>query len=77
MARTINANLLEQKISKAEQDVVKTRKAYETATEELKKLLDKRDAFRSQELMALISDSSLSYTEIVKLIKNAVAEDEE
>lgn len=47
MARTINMGTLEQKIEKAEQEVVKTKRAYDTATSELKKLLDKRDAIRS------------------------------
>lgn len=77
MARTINTDILEQKIEKAEQEVVKTRKNYEEATAELKKLLDKREAIRSQELMKLIADSPLSYNEVVKLIKNAGQQNEE
>lgn len=71
MGRTMNVESLEQKIAKAEQNVVKTRKAYESATAELKKLLDKRDAFRSQEIMSIISDSPLSYEEVVNLIRKA------
>ena len=73
MGRTMNVESLEQKIVKAEQNVVKTRKAYESATAELKKLLDKRDAFRSQEIMSIISDSPLSYEEVIKLIRKAGA----
>ena len=73
MGRTMNVESLEQKIVKAEQNVVKTRKAYESATAELKKLLDKRDAFRSQEIMSIISDSPLSYEEVVNLIRKAGA----
>ena len=51
MARSINMEALEQKISKAEQEVVKAKNNYDTATASLKKMLDKRDAIRSKELM--------------------------
>lgn len=77
MGRTLNIESLEQKIVKAEQNVVKTRKAYESATAELKKLLDKRDAFRSQEIMSIISDSPLSHEEVVNLILKAGASEVE
>ena len=78
MARTINMNSLNQKIEKAEQEVVRTKKAYDTATAELKKLLDKRDAVRSQELLKAVADSPLTYAEIITLIKSGgkTSEDE-
>lgn len=71
MARNVNMEALEQKISKAEQEVVKAKKNYDTATASLKKLLDKRDAIRSQELMKAVTDSPLSYDEIIVLIRSA------
>ncbi len=71
MARNVNMEVLEQKISKAEQEVVKAKKNYDIATASLKKLLDKRDAIRSQELMKAVTDSSLSYDEIITLIRSA------
>lgn len=77
MARTVNVDLLDQKIEKAEMEVAKARRNYEEATAELKKLLDKRDALRSQEIMKLIADSPLSYNEVVDLIKNAGGQTEE
>ena len=77
MARTVNTDLLDQKIEKAELEVATARKNYEEATANLKKLLDKREAIRSQELMKLIADSPLSYTEVVNLIKNAGHKTEE
>ena len=70
MARTINMDSLNQKIEKAEQEVVRTKKAYDAATAELKKLLDKRDAVRSQELLKAVADSPLTYKEIIALIKS-------
>lgn len=77
MARTVNVDLLDQKIEKAEQEVVKARKNYEAATSELKKLLDKRDAIRSQELLKMVSESPLSYNEIRDLIIKAGRKDDE
>ena len=40
MARQISMESLEAKIEKAEQNVIRTKKAYGVATEELKELLD-------------------------------------
>ena len=53
MARKMNLNTLEQKIEKAQQDVVKTRDAYNAATARLKELLDKRDALKKEEICFL------------------------
>lgn len=77
MARMVNADLLDQKIEKAEQEVAKARKNYEVATSELKKLLDKRDAIRSQELLKMVSESPLSYNEIRELIMKAGRKEDE
>jgi len=79
MARSVNMDALNQKIEKAEQEVVKAKKAYDMATSELKKLLDKRDAVRSQELLKAVADSPLTYAEIIAMIKTGGknAEDEE
>lgn len=54
MARQISMETLNAKIEKAEQNVIRTKKAYESATEELKKLLDKRDAIKRDEIMNAI-----------------------
>lgn len=82
MARAINMELLEQKIRKAEQEVAKAKRTYDTATAELKRLLDKRDAIRSQELIKAVAESPLSYEEIMAFIKSGsvsseTAEDEQ
>ena len=71
MARTMSMDILDQKIKKAEQEVVKAKRSYDLATAGLKKLLDKRDALRSQELLKAVAESPLSYDEIIRLIKTA------
>lgn len=53
MGRIISKETLEKKIEKAEQDIIRTKKAYDVATTELKKLLDKRDALRQEEIMSV------------------------
>ena len=43
------AATLDQQIEKAQERVIKTRQAYDAATDTLQKLLDKRDAKRKDE----------------------------
>lgn len=71
MARNVNIEALDQKINKAEQEVAKAKRNYDAATAGLKKLLDKRDAIRSQELMKAVAESPLSYEDIIALIRAA------
>jgi flagellar biosynthesis chaperone FliJ len=71
MARTVNMDVLDRKIEKAQQEVSLAKKKYDEATKELKKLLDKRDALRSQEILKVVAESPLSYQEVVKLIQDA------
>ena len=71
MARSINIEALDQKINKAEQEVAKAKRNYDAATAELNKLLDKRDAIRSRELMKAVAESPLSYKDIIALIRAA------
>ena len=77
MARGININTLELKIEKAQQDVAKAKKAYDSATAVLKDLLDKRDAFRKNEIMDAIAKSDKSYEEIMMYIRGPVSTEDE
>lgn len=74
MARVIGMELLEQKIEKAQEDVVKSKKKYDAATAALKKLLDKKQTLRMEEVMVAISKSSRTYEEIINFI---IAESDE
>ena len=44
MARKINRDVLDERIEKAQEDVVKAKKKYDASTATLKQLLDKRQA---------------------------------
>ena len=71
MARTMNMEALDRKIEKAQQEVSVAKKRYDSSTAELKNLLEKRDAIRSKELLKLVAESSMTYEEVIKLIRNA------
>lgn len=68
MAKQISMESLEAKIEKAQQSVIRTKAAYDAATENLKKLLDKRDAIKRDEVMAAVIKSKKSYDEIMKFL---------
>lgn len=59
---------MEQKIEKAQQEVVKTRDAYNASAARLKELLDKRDSLKKEEIYAAIAKSNKSMDEILRLI---------
>jgi len=65
MGRKIEKDVLEERIEKAQEDVVKAKKKYDATTATLKQLLDKRQAMRVEEVMAAIAKSNRSYEDIV------------
>ena len=71
MARTRKTSIeaLEEKIEKAEKDVITAKKKYDEATANLKQLLDKRDALRKEELIVAVTKSSRSYEEILAFLE--------
>ncbi|GAB1475483.1 hypothetical protein MASR2M70_17690 [Bacillota bacterium] len=69
MARATGMESLEQKIEKAQADVVRTKQKYDVAIAALKDLMNKRDALRRDELITAIMKSSKPYDEILQFIK--------
>ena len=61
MARTrrTSREALDEKIEKAEADVIVAKKRYDHATAVLKELLDKRDAIRKDEILSAIVKSGI------------------
>lgn len=70
MARTMGMDVLEQKIEKAQEKVIRTKAAYEEAVDDLQKLLDKKTALQTDEIMKAIAKSAKSYDEILKFIND-------
>ncbi len=77
MAREVNAELLESKIEKAQEDLVKAKRRYDTAAATLKDLLDKRDALRNKKLLAAIAQSERSYEEIMQYLQSDSEEEQQ
>ena len=68
MARGRKTETLEQQIEKAQDKVIKTKQAYDSAVDVLQKLLDKRDAKRKEDLWNAIIKSEKSYEEILDFV---------
>ena len=68
MARVTTMASLEQKIEKAQEQVSKTKKAYDTAIATLSDLLDKRDAIRKDELIKAMAKSDRTYEEVLEFL---------
>lgn len=75
MARKTSTELLDSKIEKAQEDLVKAKHRYDTAAAALKDLLDKRDALRQKKLMEAVAQSSRSYEEIMQYLQSESEEE--
>ena len=75
MARTrkTSKEALEEKIEKAEADVIAAKKKYDQATANLKELLDKRDAIRKEEILSAVVKSGRSYEERFFFLPHTIA----
>ena len=68
--RQITAESLEEKISKAQNKLVATKKAYDEAAQDLRDLLEKRDAIRKDELYDKLINSKWTFEQVIKLIES-------
>ena len=68
MARVTILQAVELKIEKAQEQVSKTKKAYDTAIANLSNLLDERDAIRRDELVKAIMKSNKTYEEVMAFL---------
>ena len=68
---------MEEKIQKAQEKVIKTKAAYDTAVESLQKLLDKRDAQRKDELWDAIIKSNKTYEDILQYVVEGIDVDKD
>ena len=68
---------MEEQIQKAQEKVIKTKAAYDTAVESLQKLLDKRDAQRKDELWDAIIKSNLTYEDILQYVVEGIDVDKD
>lgn len=64
----MKANELNQRIEKVRKRVEESKAAYERASKELNKLLDKQKLMQAEEIMNAITKSGKSYEEVLKSI---------
>ena len=64
----MKANELNQRIKKARKRVEESKAAYERASKELNKLLDKQKLMQAEEIMNAITKSGKSYEEVLQSI---------
>lgn len=80
MARTKKQpgmDALNQLIEAAEAEVIRTKKKYDEATDNLKSLLDKKKVLQTEELMNAVMKSSHTYEEILRFIQSPPSEEDE
>lgn len=77
MARMTTMDALETKIEKAQEQVSKAKKQYDTAFAKLSDLLDKRDALRRDELVKAILKSDKTYEEVLEFLGTNTDEEDE
>ena len=59
---------LEQQVEKAQARLIRAKAAYDSAVDDLQKLLDKRDAMRKDNMWKAVIKSGKSYDEILRFI---------
>lgn len=74
--RKNSKDALDEKIEKAEADVIATKKKHDDATANLKQLLNKKDAIRKEELIAAVEKIGRSYEEILAFLNTDSAKAE-
>ena len=60
---------IDEKIEKAQEDVMRAKERYDSALENLKLLLEKKDEQKKAELISVIDDCGISYDEIINMLK--------
>ena len=76
MAREMKSDVLDAKIEKAQEDLVKAKHKYDAVAATLKNLLDKRDAIRQKKLLDAIAKSGRSYEDIMQYLQSDSGKDE-
>ena len=67
---------IEEKIEKAQEQVVRTKEKYEAAVAALEELLAKKKAIQNEELLRLFAGSNKSYEEVAAFLKEGISEEQ-
>ena len=69
MARARRTVSIDEKIAAAQEQVVKAKARYDKAASELRRLIEKRDAMRKDELWDAVVASGKSYDDILAMVR--------
>jgi len=61
---------IDEKIERAQREVIKAKEKYDAAVNELKELQERRKEIQSKELMEAFQESRRSYEEIIAFLKS-------
>jgi len=76
MARTKSNASLDEQIEKAQERLEKAKAQYDSATAELRKLLEERETRRQKLLMAAIAKSDKSFEDILRFLDSKPSTDD-
>jgi hypothetical protein len=71
MARTVDMEVLEKKIEKAQDDVIKVKQKYDIVVSKLSDLMDKKDAHKKEQLITAIMKSNKTYEEVLSFLNES------
>ena len=71
MARTRRPVSIDEKIAAAKEQVVKAKARYDKAAAELRRLIEKRDAMRKDELLDAVVVNGKSYDDILAMVRSS------
>ena len=71
MARTRRTVSIDEKIADAQEQVVRAKARYDKAAAELRRLIEKRDAMRKDELWDAVVASGRSYDDILAMVRSS------
>lgn len=72
--RRIGMEVIDRQIESAQEEVIKTKKKYDAATDLLRSLLDKKKELQTEELMTAVMKSKHSYEDILRYIRSDIVE---
>lgn len=67
---------IDEKITQAQEQVIKTKAKYEEAIAALEELLAKKRAMQNEELLRLFANSSRTYDEVAAFLKEGMTEEQ-
>ena len=71
-----NSMMIDEKITQAQEQVIKTKEKYEEAVARLEELLAKKRAMQNEELVRLFANSNRTYEEVVSFLKEGMSEEQ-